>query len=86
MITKHFCKCGICGIGLGNYLWHEKRVEKGRKVVDRWVQVKGERKIKWKHGEVLLRYKDFRDGDLVWVEKIVSPNYVCKECLVKYKT
>ena len=80
--TKNFTPCGICEIGLGDFEFYQR----DRKGGGEWIPVKGEKKIKWRKGEVVLKYMDFNDKDeLIWVEKVIKPKYVCSDCYEKYR-
>ena len=86
-LTKGFCGCDICGIGLGEFMFHERRAaepELNRKSIDRWVKVKGEDKIDWTGGKITLRWLELNGNDLEWVTRTLIPNHVCPECEEKY--
>ena len=80
--TKGFVECDICGIGLGTFDFYQKHRNGG----GHWEKVEGEKKLKWRGGELLLQYLDFNEKEeLVWVSKVVKPKYTCPECREKYK-
>lgn len=87
-MTKGFCPCDICGIGLGNFLFKEKQLDGSFK----WVKVKGEEKIEWKGGDVICYYMDWviRNGKSIYQLKKtfdrVRPEKVCPDCEKKYST
>lgn len=86
-MTHGFCPCDVCGIGLGEFMFHEVRAAEadGRKAIDRWVKVHGEKKVMWDRGEITLRWLEFNGDDLEWVEENLTPKKVCEKCEKKYK-
>jgi hypothetical protein len=80
--TKHFCPCGMCGIGLGTFK-HRGRGEK-------WEKIEGETKLKWRGGEITrLIFQEYGSKGNYWYRWEVitkKPKYVCPECFEKYNS